>query len=101
MENAMTRDEALTRLRYRESDLKRIGVQSLYLFGSTARNEAEASSDVDLFFDYERGKFGLYELMDVKDLALAILGREADIMTRDSLHPALRARIEAGALRVF
>jgi len=54
MENAMTRDEALTRLRYRESDLKRIGVQSLYLFGSTARNEAEASSDVDLFFDYER-----------------------------------------------
>jgi len=39
--------------------------------------------------------------MDVKDLASAILGREADIMTRDSLHPALRARIEAGALRVF
>ena len=44
---------------------------------------------------------GLYELMDVKDAATRILGRKTDIMTRRSLHPVLRARIEASALRVF
>ena len=76
-------------------------MQHLYLFGSTARDKAGAESDVDLFFDHERGKLGLFELMDVKERAAAILGCKTDIMTRGSLHPALRERIEASALLVF
>jgi predicted nucleotidyltransferase len=47
----------------------RLGVERLYLFGSTARGEATDESDVDLFFDHEKGKLGLFELMDVKELA--------------------------------
>jgi predicted nucleotidyltransferase len=43
----------------------------------------------------------LYELMDVKERAQEILGRPTDIMTRASLHPVLRERIEETALRVF
>ena len=76
-------------------------MKHLFVFGSTARGDARDDSDVDLFFDYERGKLGLYELMDVKACAAAILGRQTDIMTRDSLHKTLRDRIEATALRVF
>lgn len=97
----MTRDEALERLKAHEAELKRLGVLGLYLFGSTARDEAREDSDVDLFFDYERGRFGLYELFDVKEKATEILGCKADIMTRDSLHKMLRERIEADAVRVF
>src|ERR1700761_9755071 len=97
----MKRDEVLTRLRAHEAEFKRLGVESLYLFGSTARGEAREDSDVDLFFDYERGKLGLFELMDVKEQTSRILGRKADIMTRDSLHKVLRSRIEASALQVF
>ncbi|SRR5579875_3336061 len=97
----MKRDEAISRLREHEADLKRLGVEHLYLFGSTARGEARDDSDVDLFFDYERGKLGLYELMDVKDYAASILGRKTDIMTRDSLHKTLRRQIEETAVRVF
>ncbi len=49
--------------------LKRLGVHYLYSFGSTARGEAKKrQSDVDLFFDYQKGKLGVYELMDVKEL---------------------------------
>jgi len=58
-------------------------------------------SDVDLFFDYERGKLGLFELIDVKEQTSRILGSKADIMTHDSLHNALRSRSEAAALQVF
>jgi predicted nucleotidyltransferase len=65
------------------------------------RGEASDDSDVDLFFDYERGKFGPFGLMDVKEETSRILGRKADIMTRDSLHRVLRPRIEASALQVF
>ncbi len=97
----MNRDEAISRLRDHEPDLKRLGAERLYMFGSTARGEAKDDSDVDLFFDYEKGKLGLFELMDVKDYAASILGRKADIMTRDSLHKTLRRRIEAAAIRVF
>ena len=41
-------------------------------------------------FDYEKGKFGLFDLMDVNERTARILGREADIVTRDSLHKTLR-----------
>jgi uncharacterized protein len=97
----MQRDEVITKLKQHEAELRRLGVQHLYLFGSMARGDAREDSDVDLFFDYERGKLGLFELMDVKEEATRILGRKADIMTRDSLHKVLRSRIEASALQVF
>jgi len=95
----MNRDEAISRLKQHEADLKRLGVEHLYMFGSTARGEAQEESDVDLFFDYEKGKLGLFELMDVK--AASILGRKTDIMTRDSLHKTLRRQIEETAVRMF
>src|ERR1035437_8869008 len=97
----MKRDEAISRLQQHKADLKRLGVEHLYMFGSTARGEAKNDSDVDLFFDYEKGKLGLFELMDVKERAAGILGRRADIMTRDSLHPRLRKRIEETAVLIF
>ena len=91
----MKRDEAISRLQQHEADLKRLGVEHLYMFGSTARAD---DSDVDLFFDHEKGKLGLFELMDVKEHAASILGGKTDIMTRNSLHPRLRKRIEAAVL---
>ncbi len=97
----MKREEAIRRLRQHEADLKRLGVEHLYLFGSTARGQAGDDSDIDLFFDYQKGKLGLFELMDVKEYTARILGRKTDIMTRDSLHKMLRQDIEASAMRVF
>jgi len=97
----MDRDAAIAKLKEHQAELKRLGVEHLYLFGSTARGEARDDSDVDLFFDHLLGSLGLFELMDVKDAANRILGRKTDIMTRRSLHPALRERIEVSALQVF
>jgi uncharacterized protein len=97
----MRRDEAIRRLRENQQLLKRLGVEQLFLFGSTARDEAREDSDVDLFFDHPEGSLGLFQLMDVKEATARILGREADIMTRRSLHPLLKQRIEASALQVF
>ena len=44
----MDRDETIAKLREHEAELKALGVQHLYLFGSTARGEASEGSDVDL-----------------------------------------------------
>ncbi len=97
----MKRDIAIAMLKAHEAELRRLGVDHLYLFGSTGREEAREDSDIDLFFDYPRGEFGLFELMDVKEAATRILGRPADIMTRDSIHKLIRARVEADAIPVF
>jgi uncharacterized protein len=97
----MKREEIIARLRQHQADLKRLGVERLYLFGSIARDEATEDSDIDLFFDYHKGKLGLFELMDVKAFTASILGHTTDIMTRDSLHKTLRQTIDATALRVF
>ena len=71
------------------------------LFGSYARGEAHEDSDVDLFFDHPLGSLDLFQLTEVKEAAVRILGRKTDIMTRRSLHPVLKQRIEATALQVF
>lgn len=95
------REAAITGLKAHAAELRKLGVEHLYLFGSTARGEARQDSDVDLFFDHPEGSIGLYELIDLKEAATRILGRKADIMTRRSLHPVLRHRIESSALQVF
>jgi uncharacterized protein len=97
----MERSEAIAKLKQHEAELKRLGVEHLYLFGSTARGEAREDSDVDLFFDHPEGSLGLFALMDVKEAAARILARKTDIMTRRSLHPVLRKQIETSALQVF
>jgi len=97
----MDRAAAMAALRAGEADLKRLGVEHLYLFGSTARDEAREDSDVDLFFDHPEASLSLFALMDVKEATARILGRRTDVMTRRSLHPVLRRQIESSAQQVF
>ncbi len=87
----MDRAFAMAALRAHEEDLRRMGVESLFMFGSTARDEARGDSDVDLFFDHPEGSLGLFAPMALKEEAARILDRPVDLMTRRGLHPALRA----------
>ncbi len=98
--SAPRKDEVITYLRSHAADLKAAGMRSLYLFGSVARGDAGPDSDVDLFFEYEPHVRGL----DVIGLYLAVedlFDRKVDVVSRKSIHPALRQRIEADAVQVF
>jgi predicted nucleotidyltransferase len=97
----MRRLDIIKLLQSHQAELREMGVEHLYLFGSAARDAADDDSDVDLFFDHVKGALGLFEVMDVKERATDILGCKADIMTRDSLHPAMRRQIEQSAVLVF
>ena len=98
----MDRMEAITRLRDSADAVRTMGATSLYLFGSTARDEARADSDLDLFIDYDpASRFNAFDLVGIKLLLEDRLGTAIDVTTRDGLHPRLRDRIEASALRVF
>jgi uncharacterized protein len=98
----MTRQDAIAALREQASAVKALGATELYLFGSTARDEAGSESDLDLFIDYDRGgRFSLVGLVGIKQFLERRLGVHVDVTTRDSLDPLLKDRIEASAERVF
>ena len=97
----MQRGEAIDRLKACEGDIRRLGATSLFLFGSTARDEASAGSDIDLFVDYDPERFGFVELVRLRDRLTQTLGVAADLTTREGLHPRLRPAIEAEAVKVI
>ncbi|HLY59048.1 MAG TPA: nucleotidyltransferase domain-containing protein [Stellaceae bacterium] len=98
----MRRRDAIAALRAQADAIRALGATALYLFGSTARDDAATGSDVDLFIDYDRdSRFSLVELAGIRLLLEGRLGVPVDVTTRDSLDPLLRGRIEATAERVF
>jgi uncharacterized protein len=98
----MRKHQAVAALKEQSDAVKAFGATSLYLFGSTVRDAAQPSSDLDLFIDYDRsGRFSLIELVGIKQLLEQRLGVPVDVTTRDSLDPLLRDRIEASAERIF
>lgn len=98
----MKRTEAISRLQGLAGALKAKGATSLYLFGSTARDESHAASDLDLFLDYDPGgTFSALDLVSARDLLRDELGVEIDLTTRNGLHPLIRKRVEAEATRIF
>ncbi len=97
----MTRADIITALRNQAPDIRALGATSLYLFGSAARGEARDDSDIDLFVDYDPDKFSFVELIRLRERISHVLGRPADLTTREGLHPLLRPDIEAEAVKVF
>jgi predicted nucleotidyltransferase len=97
----VTTDQLFERLRTHRGALGALGVDALYLYGSQARGDATADSDVDLFFDSTRPRLNLFDVMAIRDEIEAVLGRPADVATRQSLHAYLRPRIEQSAIRIF
>ncbi len=97
----MDRDQVLATLRRHSTDLKRLGASRLFLFGSVAKGEAQPGSDVDLFLDFESPDFSLIELVAINDRIAELLGVRADVTSRRSIHPRLRASIETSAIQVF
>jgi predicted nucleotidyltransferase len=98
----MTRVEAITKLKDRAAAIRALGVTSLYVFGSTVRDEAQPQSDLDIFIDYDpASRFNAFDLVGIKHYLEDELRIPVDVTTRDGLHPMLKADIERSAMRVL
>ncbi len=96
----MKQEIVLQILKQKTAELStKFGVNSLLLFGSVARNEATAASDVDLLVEFNRpvGYFGLFALQDYLE---KLLGCPVDLGTPDSLKPYIKERIMGELIRV-
>jgi predicted nucleotidyltransferase len=67
------------------NELRELGARRVGVFGSFARGEAHADSDVDVYVEFEEDKrtydnfFALYELLE------QVVGRRVDLVTDKSL----------------
>ena len=99
MEAEMRRDEVLATLDRHRSELARMGVKSLRLFGSVARNEASPASDIDLLVEFvETPTFSAF--MKLKIYLEDLLGGRVDLVTESGLRDRVRPYVEKEAIRV-
>ena len=75
-----------------EPTLRKFGVVRAALFGSAARGEARATSDLDFLVELESGR-SLLDLVGLKLELSDLLGVETDVVTYRSLHPRMREQI--------
>ena len=86
-----------------QKDIRRIasahGAGNVRVFGSTARGEQAAASDLDLLVDMAEGR-SLFDLIALSNDLEESLGIKVDVVTEASLSPYLRDRVldEAVAL---
>ena len=91
-----TCSEILELLRASQQQIAGFDVASLALFGSAARGELGADSDIDFLVEFA-GPATFDRYMDLKLFLEDLLGRPIDLVTRRGLRPELRPRI-AGEL---
>ncbi len=99
MSNTTTsRSVALAGVRSHKTEILRLatlhGVKNIRLFGSVARGQTTAASDVDFLVEMEPGH-GLFDLsgfkLDMEDL----LGCPVDVATPGAIDPRMKDRIYA------
>lgn len=72
--------------------LKRNDVVKAGIFGSYARGEARKNSDIDILIKF-KGRKSLFDLARVEIELEKKIGRKADVLTYNSIHPLLKERI--------
>ncbi len=96
----MKRDDVLRILAAHRDDFAAMGVRELAIFGSVARDEASADSDVDVLVDYRPGtRLSYFRLFDLQERLEELLGAKVDLVTMGGLRQELRAGILAEAIR--
>jgi hypothetical protein len=83
----------LKQKRHKILELAKIyGANNVRVFGSVARGEADAQSDVDFLVDMNTG-FGLLQRVALIQDLEALLGKKVDVATEKSLHWYIRERV--------
>jgi predicted nucleotidyltransferase len=89
-----TREEYLTDIRsFKNLNAEKFGIQAIGIFGSVARNEHHADSDLDVFVDLKNPE--PFVMVDIQEALERVCGCKVDLVRlRKSLRSLLLKRIE-------
>ena len=96
------RETCITKLMALEPDLRQAGIVRMSLFGSVARGEATARSDVDLLVKFDPdARMDLIRMIELEEYLGNQLGRVVQFTTEPIRNPYLRTSIEEDLKVVF
>jgi len=98
----MNRSDLISSIKATEPALRAEGVEHLALFGSRARDDATAESDLDVLIDVVPGRrFSLLDLSGVGLLIEDATGLRSQIVLRRSIPPDFAERIKDDLVPIF
>ncbi|NJN79750.1 MAG: nucleotidyltransferase family protein [Anaerolineales bacterium] len=95
----MTRNDLISLIQKNRTQLTKLGVKSLSIFGSVARGEERPDSDIDILVEFEpSATFDRY--MDTKFYLEDLLRRQVDLAVAQSIKPRLKKNITQDLIHV-
>ena len=92
-QNDLHNNQILAKLSAHSHELVRFGVREIGLFGSFARDEAHAKSDIDILVDIEQERKTFRNFMALSYYLEDLFDRKVDLVTRQSLSPYIGPHI--------
>jgi predicted nucleotidyltransferase len=96
------RDRVIRAIRDHKAELRALGVEKLWLFGSLARGDVGRRSDVDVLISVPPDhKFSLLDLAGVQVELSELLARDTDVVIREDATPRFWQTIREDLIGVF
>jgi predicted nucleotidyltransferase len=93
------RNQVIQTIKENKPMLEQLGVRSMALFGSLARDEASRDSDVDLLVELNP-PYTFDRYIQVKFFLEDLLQMPVDLVMRETLKPLIRSEVEKEAIYV-
>ena len=89
-----TKENILKTIRKSKTELRQFGVERIGLFGSYARSQQKANSDIDILIDFDKENETFDNLMEVCDmLELLFINEKVEVVTKNGLSPYIGPNI--------
>ncbi|MGH9948069.1 MAG: nucleotidyltransferase family protein [Pyrinomonadaceae bacterium] len=88
-----SKKEIFEELNRNRAALARFGISRYGLFGSFVREEQNEESDIDILVDFKPDEKTFDNFMNLAFYLEGLLGREVDLVTRESLSPHIGPKI--------
>ena len=90
----LTKKDILTAIKSRKSELTKLGVNGIGLFGSYVREEQSDKSDIDILLDFDPSKESFDNYMAVYDIVESLFkNKKIEIVTKNGLSPYIGPKI--------
>jgi predicted nucleotidyltransferase len=98
----MDKDAVIAVLRSHRTELEKLGVRHVALFGSMARGDAGPNSDIDISIELDEDALpDVYAYVGLKDHVAALFPGRVDVVNRAFLRPRVRDNAAADLIYAF
>ncbi|XDD54356.1 nucleotidyltransferase family protein [Leptospira sp. WS4.C2] len=83
-----------------KQELDSLGVETIHLFGSVARNEAKQNSDIDFLVKFKPGMKNFDNYINLTFLLEDLFNVKVDLLTTDSLSGSLKNSVDSESVLI-